>query len=766
MRFLLCALGLAAVAGVARADLTLASGGKARCVLIQQTGATAAERHAAAELARFLGELTGAVFEIRAGADVDNAILVGPGPVAEKHFPDVNWKTLGGETAVLRCRGNRLLLAGGRPRGTLYAVYRFLHDQCGVRWWTPWASNVPRRPELRVADLTVTSQPGFELRDPFWFAAFDGDWAARNGCNGPSARLTERHGGKVLYKGFVHTFYPLVPPDKHFAQHPEWYSLIGGRRKVEHGQLCTTNPQLRAFLTEQVRQWLKQAPEASIVSISQNDWHGACECPNCKALDDREGSHAGTMLALVNHVAGQLGPTHPNVAFDTLAYQYTRKAPKTIRPLPNVIVRLCSIECNFAAPLSDPSNQTFARDLHDWSRLCNRLHIWDYTTNFAHYLLPHPNWYALGPNVRFFHRHGVKGLMEQGAYQSCGAEMAELRAWLLARLLWDPTLDDQKLIREFLEGYYGKAAAAPVEQYLQLMQRAAAGYKLSCFAPPTAPFLRFETLSQAERLWQKAELAARGDPDKVWRVRQGRLAVWYAWLTRWSSLRRECRAAGAEWPLATSRKAVAAEWLAVATGPGPKGWSPVTHVNESGLTPRAFADRFAEDPPDLPKGVGKPEAPADLSATERARGVDIQDDAAVLAREGVWAEARPDRSASDGLAIRLPGSHREWACSFPVEAFPPAAKKGKWKVYAVLRVEPADAAKPEALAFTAGVYDHAARASRGDVARKVREADTRYRSYLLGTVDLRAEQIVWMAPPADPAVKAIWVDRVFLVPAP
>lgn len=760
-------LAVLASAATARADLLLASRGEARCVIVRQPGATATERYAAEELARWLGQLTGATFEVRETADAPagNAILVGPGPAAEKAFPEVSWKALGGEEAVLRCRGNRLLLAGGRPRGTLYAVYRFLHEQGGVRWWTPWATHVPRRAELRIGDLAVTRKPAFEMRDPYWFAAFDGDWAARNGSNSPSARLTEKHGGKIIYKGFVHTFYPLVPPEKHFAQHPEWYSLLRGQRKVEHGQLCTTNPELRAVLTGSVRQWLKESPQASIVSISQNDWYGACECPNCKALDEREGSHSGTMLTLVNHVAAQLGRDHPNVAFDTLAYQYTRKAPKTIRPLPNVIVRLCSIECNFAAPLSDPSNQAFARDLDDWSKRSNRLYIWDYTTNFAHYILPHPNWFALGPNVRFFHKHGVKGLMEQGAYQSTGAEMAELRGWLLAQLLWDPTQDDRALIREFLEGYYGKEAAVPIGQYLELMHRAAEGYKLTCFSPATAPFLRFDTLSRAEQLWQKAELAVKDDADRRWRVRQGRLPLWYTWLSRWSSLRRECRDAGAEWPLPASRKAVAAEWLAVATGPGPKGWSPMTHVNESGLKPETFASRFAEDPPELPQRGSKPAPPVDLTDAERRGGVDIQDDAAELVREGVWADVRADRTASDGLAAWMPGSHREWACKFPVRAFPPAARTGKWQVYAVARVEASGAPGPEALAFTAGVYDEAARASRGSIAVKLRAASAEYRSYLLGTVDLRAEQIVWVAPPANPAVKAVWVDRVYLLPS-
>jgi len=324
---------------------------------------------------------------------------------------------------------------------------------------------------------------------------------------------------------------------------------------------------------ERVREWIREAPEASIVSVSQNDWYGACECPNCKAIDEREGSHAGTMLALANYVTEKIGPEFPNVAIDTLAYQYTRHAPRTIRPLPNVIVRLCSIECDFGAPLEEKSNQAFADDLRAWGKLSHRLYIWDYTTNFAHYPLPHPNWFSLGPNVRFFHQNGAKGLFEQGAYQSNGGEMSELRAWVLARLLWDPYQDDRKLIDEFLNGYYGAASGRPIRQYMDLLHQKASGFYLTCYNSPSAPFLDFATLSRAERLWQAAEAAAGKAPDRLWRVRQGHLPVRYAFLQRWTQLRRECLEADAEWPLPLSRKTVADEWLSVATGPGPAGWT-------------------------------------------------------------------------------------------------------------------------------------------------------------------------------------------------
>ena len=148
-----------------------------------------------------------------------------------------------------------------------------------------------------------------------------------------------------------------------------------------------------------MKEWLRESPDAKIISVTQNDCAGACQCPNCKAIDDAEGSPAGSMLTFVNYIAEKIEPEFPDVAVDTFAYQYTRHPPKTIHPRPNVIVRLCSIECNFREPLDDPSNAAFLRDLTTWSKICHRLYVWDYVTDFANYVLPHPNWFVLGPNA-------------------------------------------------------------------------------------------------------------------------------------------------------------------------------------------------------------------------------------------------------------------------------------------------------------------------------------------------------------------------------
>jgi len=447
---------LAAPVLVHAADMPLGRAGRALATIVVAPDATVVEAHAAAELAAFLKQITGADFVVQA-TDAPPAgplLVVGPGAVQRQVAPDLRLDNLAPDGIVIDSRGPHLVLAGDRPRGTLYAVYSFLETTLGCRWWSAQASTIPHRPDLVVPEQHVRYIPPLEYREPFWMDAFDADWAARNKSNGSTTRLDEQRGGKVNYGGlFVHTFFNLVPPAEHFAAHPEWYSELGGKRvggAGEYVQLCVTNEELKRFTAQQVLAHLKAHPEANIVSVSQNDTDNHCLCAACRALEEDEGSPAGPLLHFVNHVAAEVAKHYPHVAIDTLAYQYTRKPPTKVKPLPNVIVRLCSIECDFSQPLTAESNRTFADDIVGWSKVCQRLYVWDYVTNFAHYIQPHPNLRVLAPNVRFFVDHGVKGIFEQGAYTSLGAEFAELKAWVLAKLLWDPRLDGEALVAEFV----------------------------------------------------------------------------------------------------------------------------------------------------------------------------------------------------------------------------------------------------------------------------------------------------------------------------
>jgi hypothetical protein len=549
-----CVFVIVAVwAALGQPAVTISQDGQAKAVIVIAPDAPQPEQHAARELAAFLGQITGATFELAGQGKPDaSCIFVGPAAarLADEQF---SADGLGGEGIVIKTVGDDLILAGGQPRGTLYAVYTFLEDQLGCRWWSSTESTIPKKPTVSMEWMNIRYVPPLEYRSAFWFDAFDGNYAVRNKCNGQSHRLSAEQGGRHVYEGFVHTFYPLIPPQKYFAEHPEWFSEINGKRTTERAQLCLTNEEMRKELVKNLKERLRNNPGATIASVSQNDWHGNCQCQACAAIEKEEGSPAGLMLRFVNAVAADIEPEFPNVTVSTLAYQYTRKPPAITKPRHNVIVQLCSIECSFCKPLADERNKAFRDDLVGWSKISDRLYIWDYTTNFRHYVMPHPNLRVLGPNVKFFVDHNVKGIFEQGAYQSYGSEMAELRAWVLAKLLWDPSHDGALLTNEFIEGYYGPAATE-IKAYLKTTHDAveASGDWLGCFESHTAKYLSFDTLARGWQRLKAAEAAVQNDPALQFRVQTAELPVLYVFLMRWNDLRAAAQAANADWPVPAS----------------------------------------------------------------------------------------------------------------------------------------------------------------------------------------------------------------------
>lgn len=547
------------------AAITISRNGQATAVIVVAPDASEPEQYAAAELARFLGQIAGGEFKAQNEENKESScIFVGPGAAK---WADAQFSTdgLGAEGIVLRTVGDDLILAGGRPRGTLYAVYTFLEDQLGCRWWSSTESKIPRKRMIAVDKLDIRYVPPLEYRSPYWTDAFDTDWSVRNKANGQHHRLEAKHGGKHIYEGFVHTFYPLIPPEKYFADHPEWFSEIEGKRTTENAQLCLTNEDMRKELVKNLKERLLANPEATIASVSQNDWHRNCQCAQCAAIDQEEGSPAGLMLRFVNAVAADIEQEFPNVAISTLAYQYTRKPPKITKPRPNVIVQLCSIECSFCKPLADERNKAFRDDIIGWSQISNRLYIWDYTTNFRHHIMPHPNLRVLGPNVKFFADHNVTGIFEQGAYTTYGAEMAELRAWVLAKLLWDPTRDGEALVNEFLSGYYGPSAPS-IKAYLKVMHDGveASGDWLGCFEAHTAKFLSFDNLARGWQHLKAAEQTAADDPDLRFRVQVAQLPVMYTFMMRWKQMREDAKAGSAEWPMPDSIQETYDQFMAIA----------------------------------------------------------------------------------------------------------------------------------------------------------------------------------------------------------
>ena len=518
----------------AHAALTLAAKNKSEYQIVVATNAPPSEQYAATELRDYIEKISGVPLPIVSDGSPSKAreILLGDNAHLRALRNQIDFPSLGQEGYILRTDGKRLIIAGGQPRGTLYGVYALLENHLGVRWFTPEVESVPATNRILLPTLNVRYLPTLQYREVYWTEMMRAPkFAARHRLNGNSYALTEQLGSRAeVYFPFVHSLDSLIPREL-YHDHPEYFPLRNGKRIDGYVQRCLSNPDVIKMAIARVRQWIQEHPNATIISVSQNDTGNWCQCPQCKGLDDAEGSPSASMLRFVNTIAQDIEHDYPNVRLDTLAYQYTRKPPKTIRPRPNVIIRLCSIECCFAHPLAtcvSDQNRRFRDDIVAWQPIAPTLYVWDYTPNFAHYQQPFPNLAALQPNVQFFASHGVRGLFEQGNYSSGGnGELGPLRAYLLAQLLWDPNTDLKRHTTEFLHGYYGQAAPK-LQAYLDLLTAQVQDPSIHARISdrPTARYLNPEFLKSADTLFDDAAQLAETDAIRA-RVETAHLPIWY-----------------------------------------------------------------------------------------------------------------------------------------------------------------------------------------------------------------------------------------------
>lgn len=503
--------------------------------IYSSSAATETEQYAAQQLQDYLERISGCKLSIVHDANADaKLIYVGFHEVPLAVLGDLKSESFGKEEYIIKSDDGSVLIAGGQPRGTLYGVIGLLRDHLGCRWYTRDVTKIPKSTTLDIGDFTDRQAPAFEYREPYYREFYDTDLAIHNRINPSGARIPDGKGGSYTVFPFVHTFNRLVPVEKYFEKHPEYFSLVDGKRQNKHfgAQLCLTNPEVVQIATESVLRWIEEHPEADVFSVDQNDGYGYCECETCAALDKAEGSQSGTVLHFVNQIADVVAEKHPQVKLQTLAYVYSEVPPKTIKPRPNVTIRMCHYDyCEAHAIGQCDDHLPFVERLEAWSKITDSISIWDYYTDFRHYLIPFPNFESMIHHPRFYAEHNCTGLFAQGnnVQRHGGGEFSALRAWVFAQLMWDPYQDGHALIDEFVENVYGPAAPF-IREYIKLAHEGVQPQEIrfSIFADPAQlAYLTPEFISQAEVLFRKAEAAAQGDSALLKRVELAHLPIHY-----------------------------------------------------------------------------------------------------------------------------------------------------------------------------------------------------------------------------------------------
>ncbi len=436
-------------------------------------------------------------------------------------------------------------IEAGDIRGLFNGVYGFLRRICGVEVYSPQVVSVPENSDFTLpAEYDYRYEPLLEYAETDWASGRDPMFSVANGLNGNHSGKEALYGKPVNYLWFCHTLgSELVPYWELFGSHPEYYALTARSGQREPTQVCLTNPDVLRLTIEGVKRKLDEAydPEAAlnIVSVSQLDNFDYCVCENCAALAEQYGGPSGTLIWFINQVAEAIEPDYPDAVIDTFAYEYTRHAPTGITVRDNVCVRLCSIECCCAHAIDDPAcaaNAEFYKDLQDWAAICNRLYVWDYTTDFNQTLGVFPNFGVLRKNLEIFRENNVVGVFEQGVGSTvtCDTEFADLRAFLLAANMREELTEEENgaLRRGFLNAYYGEGAGE-IETYLDFIT-AHAGDKNGhlynrASMLKTMHGITGSDVKNIDSLWETAagKCEAAGNTEAAARVRRSQLSWRY-----------------------------------------------------------------------------------------------------------------------------------------------------------------------------------------------------------------------------------------------
>jgi hypothetical protein len=464
------------------------------------------------------------------------------------------------------------------------------------------------------------------------------------------------------------SFYELLPPAQFQKQHPDWY--FGG-------QVAMMNPGMRAAMAEAVVRRLKTLPEYRLVwfAITDMDWGWDMD----PASRDFAASHGGVasaprldmMLDIANRVREQLPGAR--LAFNAYHWSFT---PPTGMEVPDyILVYPMTIQVDYRTALDEETNAVLGQDLKAWNDIASHVLVWDHITNFAGYIQPNPNIRAIGRSIRWLATLGhVQGYFAEGTWETSGGEFSALRAWLIARLLWDPNQDIDGLIRDFCDHFYGPAGPLIV-QYIDLEEAKVAKSRDRLTEKHQVNDRMFDLafVQQADAVFDRAEQLTAGTPYQE-RIAGARIPVDYVVLSRLNEYVAEAAADGSRWQPDVDRRR-------------DRFWK---SISAAGVKAFYQGGSVAELRQRLAIVRTRPVAPPELASEPASAWHDTQDLGLTLYGD---ASLVADPLASDHAAVRMNPKSGGWLVQMHFDSLP---EEGMWRLFASVRVDGKDGAEPAA----------------------------------------------------------------------
>jgi len=517
--------------------LNIIENGKSKYKIILNPGASPSEKYAAAELKKYLKLCNNVEMPVlnETGnyGPQSHLIVLGCGNISKGFGVNPSVADLEEQGFLLKTSGTNLVIAGTREVGTLYGVSHFLENYFGVRWYTPEEIKLPNVQELKIPTVEQLVKPTFLYRNIYYkWPGENDEFFTRLRLNAATRDESDKYGLGYVSEATssAHSYFNYVNPKEYFEKHPEYFSEIGGKRIKEDTQLCLTNPEVFEIVLKGILDKMRKRPELKHYNFAQHDRYNFCQCEKCRAMNKKYGTKGATQFWFVNKLAERTSKEFPDKYISTLAYMYTEKPPEGMQMHSNVAVWLCHFfPCCNVHPITEcKHNARHELYAKKWSSICNHLYIWYYIVDFSHYYNPFPNFRAMSADMKFYKKIGVEGIFAQGMGQrGGGGEFNLLRGYYCSKLLWDAEQDDEIILKDFLEGYYGEAWEA-LWKYTSLLHDEVEQNNIHLHLYDNPGYLNDKLINRAEELFDIAEKKVAADKVLLERVKTARMAVKYA----------------------------------------------------------------------------------------------------------------------------------------------------------------------------------------------------------------------------------------------
>lgn len=461
--------------------------------IIVRTDVSPNTLNAAQELASYIEKISGAKPAILKGAPKpfpEKAVWVGVHEEFKTIFPGVK-RDLSGEEIVIVSNKQHLAIFGNdsdqlgfkdiivqnrsipnaqKSYGTVNAVYTFLQDNLGVRWFMPGelGEDFQVNKNIVVKNSEYRYSPQFTWRSGVFLTSRPG-WSK----NDKHTDLWTQRQRMYFSKDIINAGHPFNDWwEKYSTTNLDIFALNerGHRNPILEPRtvkLCLTNEKVVHLWLAEVQQMLSDNPFLEIISVNENDSYnqGHCTCENCRKLDQvsvssKEKNLSDRHIWFANKLGQELLKKYPNrndLKLLFFAYGNNRPLPLKEKLSKNIgVVSVANFHMRRKSQLDISEDRV--KEYLDWSKMTETIYWRPNIGNPVGFRwgMPDVAFNQIFDDFKFVANNNCRGVFFDSYPMHWSTQGVQY--YLASQLSWNPRMEKEPLLLEYFNRMYGAAS--------------------------------------------------------------------------------------------------------------------------------------------------------------------------------------------------------------------------------------------------------------------------------------------------------------------